>query len=59
MKITLEQMVNATEALNWLSQVSNEDHLDATAKYNLSYILGAIEPHMRAYEAARLAAVKR
>ena len=59
MIVLLERLVNATPALNWLSEVSNEDHLNATAKYKVSYILGAIEPYMRAYEAGRLAAVKR
>lgn len=59
MIITLERLVLAQPALDWLSTVSDEDYLDATAKYNVSYLLGAIEPHLRAYEKARLAAVKR
>jgi len=59
MKITLEKLVNATAALTWLSEVSDVDHLNATAKYNLAHLLGAIAPHMAAYEAARLAAVRR
>jgi len=59
MKIKLEKLINATGALNWLSEVSDVDHLDATAKYNLARVLGAVAPHMVAYEAARLAAVKR
>ena len=59
MIITLERLILAQLALDWLSTVSDEDHLDATTKYNVSYLLGAMEPYLRAYEKARLAAVKR
>ncbi len=59
MKVPLEKIVIANDALGWLSEVSELDHLNATAKYDVSFLLGAIQPHLRAYEAARLAAVKR
>ena len=51
MKITLEQMVNAQEGLQWLS---TEKRLEAVDKFALAFLLGRVNEHLQQYDKTRV-----
>ena len=55
MKITLEQMVNATGALNWLST----EELPTNYSFMVKRLLRAITPESQTYEQARIQTVEK